>query len=517
MWKTRVSTYAVGAAACLTAVGGLAQAAQKPAGGGGGAHPAFHAVGGGGHPAFHPSGPARLNVGPAHIGTPHITTRHIGPVGTTHLPTTTHLPITTLGTHALTTNNKLTPTKIIANPALAHHLATLKTNPHNFAQHRNLAANSALHPFLAQHMNMQHHHHHLGWVGPLFWPFAYGSVFFFALWPDDYGFYDPFWAYGYNDIYEGIFSPYVYDHYVQGPGAPARMTQLAQGMADACATEAAEVTGWPIDQIQATVEPSDQQRALLDDLGNAVVQASDTIKSNCPTSVAFTPTGRLAAMQQRLQGMVQSVNIVEPPLGKFYDSLNDEQKARFDAMGAATAGAATRVRPRRMPPRPGRGGATSRRRREEIRRPRAAATSPSGRPTRSIASCSRTTHSGRSSTRCNRPPHRPLMRSRPPVLPANRRTRRPAGSPRSAKGCRPCCKPSRRCSRRCRISTTRSATTRGRASTRWAGNSPRSSSEPKLSRVKLVARRAGHLHQSTMISRKVAGVMVMPPKANGRS
>ena len=271
MWKTRVSTYAVGAAACLTAVGGLAQAAQKPGGGGGGAHPAFHAVGGGGHPAFHPSGPAHLNVAPAHVGTPHISTRHIGAVGTTHLPTTTHLPVTTLGTHALTTNNKLTPTKIIANPALAHHLATLKTNPHNFAQHRNLAANSALHPFLAQHMNMEHHHHHLGWVGPLFWPFAYGSVFFFALWPDDYGFYDPFWAYGYNDIYEGIFSPYVYDHYVQGPGAPARMTQLAQGMADACATEAAEVTGWPIDQIQATVEPSDQQRALLDDLGNAVV------------------------------------------------------------------------------------------------------------------------------------------------------------------------------------------------------------------------------------------------------
>ena len=155
MWKTRVSTYAVGAAACLAAVGGLAQAAQKPAGGGGGAHLAFHAVGGGGHPAFHPAAPRASTSGPLTSGTPHITTRHIGPVGTTHLPTTTHLPVTTLGTHALITNNKLTPTKIIANPALAHHLATLKTNPHNFAQHRNLAASSALHPFLAQHMNMQ--------------------------------------------------------------------------------------------------------------------------------------------------------------------------------------------------------------------------------------------------------------------------------------------------------------------------------------------------------------------------
>jgi hypothetical protein len=105
------------------------------------------------------------------------------------------------------------------------------------------------------------------------------------------------------------------------------------------ATEAAEVTGWPIDQIQDAVEPSDQQKALLDDLGKAVAQASDAIKSNCPTSVAFTPTGRLATMQHRLHGMVQAVKLVELPLGKFYDALNDEQKARFDAMGAATAGA----------------------------------------------------------------------------------------------------------------------------------------------------------------------------------
>lgn len=334
MWKTRVSTYAVGAAACLAAAGGLVHAAPRGGGGGG----AFHAMGGGFHPMFHSSGPAHF--------TTHVTGRHVGPLGTTH-GTRTLTTNKTLGI----TNNKLAPNKVIANPVLAHHLSTLKTNPHNFAEHRNLAANSALHPFLAQHMNHNHNHNHLGWVGPVFWPFACSSIFFFALWPDDYGWYDPFWAYGYNDIYDGIFSPYVYDQYVQGPGASARMSQLAQGMADACATEAAEVTGWPIDQIQSAVEPNDQQRALLDDLGNAVVQASNTIRSNCPTSVAFTPTGRLAAMQQRLHGMVQAVNLVQPPLGKFYDSLNDEQKARFDAMGAATAGQG----PRNQPPPPAEG------------------------------------------------------------------------------------------------------------------------------------------------------------------
>ena len=166
----------------------------------------------------------------------------------------------------------------------------------------------------------------------MFWPYAYGDFFYYALWPSDYGYDDPFWAYGYGDIYESIFSPYSYDEYVQGPSAPTRMASLTQGMAQSCAQEAAEVTGWPIDQIQAAVQPTDQQNALLDNLGNAVVKASDEVKTNCPTTVAFTPTDRLTQMQQRLQTMVDAVNIVSPPLTKFYDSLSDEQKARFDDM-----------------------------------------------------------------------------------------------------------------------------------------------------------------------------------------
>src|SRR5262249_38736251 len=94
----------------------------------------------------------------------------------------------------------------------------------------------------------------------------------------------------------------------------------------------AEVTNWPIDQIAAAVQPSQDQTAMLDDLGNAVVKASGVVKSNCPTNVSFTPTGRLDAMQQRLQGLVQAVNVVSEPLNKFYDSLSDEQKARFNSI-----------------------------------------------------------------------------------------------------------------------------------------------------------------------------------------
>jgi hypothetical protein len=58
------------------------------------------------------------------------------------------------------------------------------------------------------------------------------------------------------------------------------------------------------------------------------------IKSHCPREVAFTAPARLADMQERLEGLVQAINTVQPPLATFYDALNDEQKARFNALGA---------------------------------------------------------------------------------------------------------------------------------------------------------------------------------------
>jgi len=199
--------------------------------------------------------------------------------------------------------------------------------------HRHFAGSPAFRPFFDHGW---HPYRHLGWIGPLFWPYAYGDFFYCSLWPGDYCDIDPFWAYGYGDIYESIFSPYDYGQYVQGPGAPERMTTLTQGMAQSCTDEAAEVIGWPINQIQDAVQPNAQQSALLDGVGNAIVKASDEIKSRCPTTVAFTPTDRLAQMQQRLQALVDAVNLISPPLTKFYDSLSDEQKARFNDISPPT-------------------------------------------------------------------------------------------------------------------------------------------------------------------------------------
>ena len=186
-----------------------------------------------------------------------------------------------------------------------------------------------------------------GWVGPLFWPFAYYDLSDYAMWG-----YDPsLWDYGYGDIYAGIFAPYGYDDlagylpYGYGGGAlayggggqtssrtgaaPSQQNEVAQ----MCGEDTQEIAGLPIDRIQQALNPDDEQRKALDDLANASMKAAQTIKDACPSQVASTAPGRLAAMETRLEAMITAVNMVQPALDHFYGLLNDEQKARLTSLG----------------------------------------------------------------------------------------------------------------------------------------------------------------------------------------
>jgi len=93
------------------------------------------------------------------------------------------------------------------------------------------------------------------------------------------------------------------------------------------------VTAWPIAEITRAVRPTPEQRALLDDLKTAAAKAADAFKESCTDSYAMTPPGRLRAMTNRVSATLNAVRIVRPALEQFYNSLNDEQKARFNALG----------------------------------------------------------------------------------------------------------------------------------------------------------------------------------------
>ena len=87
--------------------------------------------------------------------------------------------------------------------------------------------------------------------------------------------------------------------------------------------------------------PSEPLKPSTGELSAIIGMLSAIDRNQCPQSIG-TPVrnprnphpGRVAAMEQRLNAMLQAVNIVQPALQNFYSTLSDEQKARFNALGA---------------------------------------------------------------------------------------------------------------------------------------------------------------------------------------
>ena len=111
---------------------------------------------------------------------------------------------------------------------------------------------------------------------------------------------------------------------------PARETQ--NDMTRTCEEPKPGLVDMPVDRIARAINPTSAQLAKLDTLKKASAEAVETLRANCPTYTALTPTGRLEAMEKRLTAMVEAARKVQPALNDFYNSLNDEQKRRLNTL-----------------------------------------------------------------------------------------------------------------------------------------------------------------------------------------
>jgi hypothetical protein len=188
----------------------------------------------------------------------------------------------------------------------------------------------------------------VAWAGPVFWPYVYTDMFYYAFWPTAYD--DGYWAYAYDDLVDGTFwassDPYAAYAYVGPNPATAGLTgRIARSRASGAGSEAlnrqfaaacaqnANVADWPFDQMQSAINLNPDQQAFLQRLEAAAQQAADALKHSCPSAFPLTPPGRLQAMMARLEATVSAIDTIRPVLAAFYNSLNDEQKARFNTIG----------------------------------------------------------------------------------------------------------------------------------------------------------------------------------------
>ena len=186
----------------------------------------------------------------------------------------------------------------------------------------------------------QHGDGSYGWVGPLFWPFAYYDIYDYAVWGDGMG----FWGYGYRDIYAAIFTPYDEDELTRYlSSSHGRRFRRLPSLARICGDDVSELAPLPVEQIRQTMRLSEEQRGMLDELVKASVEGEKTVRASCPTEVQPTPSARLATMQQRLEAMKSAIASIRTPFEVFYESLDDDQKSELTALNDQRAPFAPKV------------------------------------------------------------------------------------------------------------------------------------------------------------------------------
>ncbi|HWK96314.1 MAG TPA: Spy/CpxP family protein refolding chaperone [Pseudolabrys sp.] len=179
----------------------------------------------------------------------------------------------------------------------------------------------------------------VAWYGPVFWPYAYSDIFEYTFFPSGYD--DGYWYYAYDDFFDGVYygeygPPADYVGAVEASPPRASSQPLTyKSVQSLCQQPGNGITAWPIAEIETKVGLNADQKALLGNVQNAGKRAADVFRQTCPSENAYplTPPGRLASMTARLDATLQAVETVRPPLATFYDSLNDEQKERFNAIG----------------------------------------------------------------------------------------------------------------------------------------------------------------------------------------
>jgi hypothetical protein len=148
----------------------------------------------------------------------------------------------------------------------------------------------------------------------LFYPSAaMPAIFQNIFWPA----YSSAWPFGYQSIFSTAFDK-----------ASPKQVALCQP-----SVNPQEMIG----RISDEISPTADQMPLVQRLGGAMGAASQTLAKSCPTTLPTQPVARLQLMQAQLQQLAVALDMIRQPLIDLAQTLNDDQRAKFDAIPAAIA------------------------------------------------------------------------------------------------------------------------------------------------------------------------------------
>jgi hypothetical protein len=95
-------------------------------------------------------------------------------------------------------------------------------------------------------------------------------------------------------------------------------------------------TGWSVFYLDlttadTTLQLDDSQKAILKDFKAVVFENSENMQRACAEVAPLAFDARVTASEARLSAMLDGVRKVKPLAEKFYASLTDTQRAKFNA------------------------------------------------------------------------------------------------------------------------------------------------------------------------------------------
>jgi LTXXQ motif family protein len=130
------------------------------------------------------------------------------------------------------------------------------------------------------------------------------------------------WPFGYENIFDQAFAKYP----------PERSAELCP-YRDA----SAEI----VMRIERQTGPNAEQKPLLEKLAAALGQANGYLMHACPKEIPLRPIARLQLMEGQTDAMIMALEIVRPPLQKFEQSLDEQQRARWNGSEPAANSASS--------------------------------------------------------------------------------------------------------------------------------------------------------------------------------
>jgi len=116
--------------------------------------------------------------------------------------------------------------------------------------------------------------------------------------------------------------------------AAARQASSTKELNGLCGSQTENFATPPVQRIEETIKPTEQQKSAFDELKKVSATAAKDLEASCPAETAKTVTERLDMVAKRLDALANALAMVKPALSGFYNSLSDEQKARFNVIGS---------------------------------------------------------------------------------------------------------------------------------------------------------------------------------------